>query len=116
MLIEVLKSKIHRATVTDMDLNYSGSIGIDKRLMTLAGIAENEKVLIANLRNGRRIETYAFSERADSKRICIYGPAGRLCRVGDLVVIMAFGLAKPNEKIKPKILIMGRRNQIARLK
>ena len=96
MLIEVLKSKIHRATVTDMDLNYSGSIGIDKTLMSLAGMAENEKVLIANLRNGRRIETYAFSEPADSRRICIYGPAGRLCRVGDLVVIMAFGFIETN--------------------
>ncbi len=112
MLIEVLKSKIHRATVTDMNLNYSGSIGIDKSLMYLAGIAENEKVLIANLRNGRRLETYALSEPADSRRICIYGPAGRLCRVGDLVVIMAFGFVKANEKIKPKILIMGKRNQV----
>ncbi len=55
MLIEVLKSKIHRATVTDMDLNYIGSIGIDNTLMSLAGIAENEKVLIANMRNGTKI-------------------------------------------------------------
>ena len=99
-----------------MDLNYSGSVGIDRTLMKLAGIVENEKVLIANLRNGRRLETYAISEPADSKRICIYGPAGRLCRVGDLVVIMAFGLVKTNEKIKPKILIMGKRNQISQVK
>ncbi len=95
-----------------MDLNYSGSIGIDKTLMRQAGIAENEKVLIANLRNGRRIETYALSEPADSGRICIYGPAGRLCRVGDLVVIMVFGFITMNEKITPKILIMDRRNRV----
>ncbi len=99
-----------------MDLNYIGSIGIDNTLMSLAGIAENEKVLIANLRNGRRLETYALSEPADSGRICIYGPAGRLCRVGDLVVIMAFGLVKANEKIKPKILVVGKRNQVYQVK
>ena len=116
MLIEVLKSKIHRATVTEMDLNYSGSIGIDKTLMELAGIAENEKVLIANLRNGRRLETYALSEPADSRRICIYGPAGRLCRVGDLVVIMAFGLVRRNEKIKPKILNLDKQNKVSQIK
>ncbi len=112
MLIEVLRSKIHRATVTEMDLNYSGSIGIDRTLMRRAGIAENEKVLIANLKNGRRIETYAFSEPEDSGRICISGPAGRLCRVGNLVVIMAFGFVAMNEKITPKILIMDKHNRV----
>ncbi len=112
MLREVLKSKIHRATVTEMDLNYNGSIGIDKTLMKLAGIAENEKVLIANLRNGRRLETYAISEPTNSGRICIYGPAGRLCRVGDLVVIMALGLVTMKEKIVPKVLIMDKHNHV----
>jgi aspartate 1-decarboxylase len=116
MQIEVLKSKIHRATVTEMDLNYSGSIGIDRTLMKLAGIAENEKVLIANLRNGRRIETYALSEPADSGKICIYGPAGRLCRVGDLLVIMAFGIVEMSEKITPKILIMDKHNRVKHAK
>ena len=116
MLIEVLKAKVHRATVTEMDLNYSGSIGIDQTLMKIAGIIENEKVLIANLRNGRRLETYALAEPADSRRICIYGPAGRLCRVGDLIVIMAFGFVTKNEKIKPKILILDKQNKISKIK
>lgn len=111
MLIEVLKSKIHRATVTHIDLNYSGSIGIDKNIMNLAEMTENEKILIANLRNGRRLETYALYEPPDSKKICIYGPAGRLARIGDLIVIMSFGFVENRENVKPKILIMGRNNQ-----
>ncbi len=69
MLIEVLMSKIHHATVTEMNLNNSGSIGIDRTLMKQAGIVEHQKVLIANLRDGRRLETYALSEPADSGRV-----------------------------------------------
>lgn len=105
MLIEVLKSKIHRATVTEMNLDYSGSIGIDERLMRLAGIRENEKVLIANLRNGKRLETYGLSEPANSRKICIYGPAGRLCRIGDLIVIMAFGSWRETRRLSPRVLL-----------
>ncbi len=110
MFIQVLKSKIHRATVTDIDLDYSGSIGIDAELMRKAGLAENEKVLVANLRDGNRWETYAFSEKAKSRKVCVYGPAGRLCKVGDRIVIMAFAIAEKDERINPKIVILDKQN------
>lgn len=114
VLIQVLKSKIHRARVTNIDLNYSGSIGVDETLMEKAGIRENERVLVANLRNGRRWETYALREEAGSKKICVYGPAGRLCKVGDLLVVMSFGLVDEQERVRPKIVILDKSNEIAK--
>lgn len=113
MLIQTLKSKIHRATVTEADINYAGSIEIDTALMDAVGIAEFEKVLVANITNGQRFETYVIKGKRDSGRICINGAAAKLATAGDLVIIMAFALAEPNEKITPKIILANGKNGIA---
>jgi aspartate 1-decarboxylase len=91
MLREILKSKIHRATVTDANLSYEGSITIDPALMALADIREYEKVQVVNLNNGARFETYCIrGKKPESGEICVNGAASRLVQIGDLVIIMAF--------------------------
>lgn len=91
MLREILKSKIHRATVTDANLSYDGSITVDSALMALADIREFEKVQVVNLNNGARFETYCIrGKKAGSGEICLNGAASRLVQIGDLVIIMAF--------------------------
>lgn len=87
---EVLKSKIHRATVTDADLNYDGSITLDPVLMKLADIREFEKVQVVNINNGARFETYAIVGKPESGEICVNGAAARLVHVGDVVIIMTY--------------------------
>jgi aspartate 1-decarboxylase len=90
MLIEVLKSKIHRVTVTEADLNYIGSITIDKDLMLASNIIEGEKVQIVNINNGERLETYVITGEKGSKKVCLNGPAARLVAVGDIVIIISY--------------------------
>ena len=90
MLREVLKSKIHRATVTDANLNYTGSITIDPVLLRLADIREYEKVQVVNINNGARFETYAIVGKPESGEVCLNGAAARLAHVGDIVIIMTF--------------------------
>lgn len=90
MLREVLKSKIHRATVTDANLNYTGSITIDPVLMRLADVREYEKVHVVNINNGARFETYAIVGKPESGEVCVNGAAARLVHVGDIVIIMTF--------------------------
>jgi aspartate 1-decarboxylase len=91
MLREILKSKIHRATVTDANLSYEGSITIDPALMVLSDIKEFEKVQVVNLNNGSRFETYCIrGKKPGSGEICVNGAASRLVQIGDLVIIMAF--------------------------
>lgn len=91
MLREILKSKIHRATVTDANLSYEGSISVDPALMALADIREFEKVQVVNLNNGARFETYCIrGKKSGSGEICVNGAASRLVQIGDLVIIMAF--------------------------
>ncbi len=90
MLIQVLKSKIHRATVTDANLDYIGSIGIDEDLMDAVNIIENEKVQVVNLNNGERIETYAIKSDRGSGRITMNGAAARKAQKGDLIIIMSY--------------------------
>lgn len=91
MLREILKSKIHRATVTDANLSYEGSITIDPVLMARADIEEYEKVQIVDLNNGERFETYCIrGKNPGSGEICVNGAASRLVQIGDLVIIMAF--------------------------
>jgi aspartate 1-decarboxylase len=90
MQIQVLKSKLHRATVTDGSLNYQGSLGIDEELMELAGILPYEKLLVGNITNGHRFETYAITAPRGSRAICLNGAVARLGTVGDLLVIMTF--------------------------
>jgi aspartate 1-decarboxylase len=90
MLIEVLKSKIHRAKVTEADLNYVGSITIDSSLMHAANLIPNEKVQVVNVNNGARLETYVIEGPANTGVICLNGPAARLVAVGDIVIIISY--------------------------
>ncbi len=90
MLIEVLKSKIHRAHVTEADLNYVGSITIDEDLMEAANLLANEKVQVVNVNNGERFETYVIRGDRGSGTLCLNGPAARLVQVGDIVIIIAY--------------------------
>lgn len=97
MLLNILKSKIHRAVVTQADLNYVGSITIDENLMEAANIYENERVLIVNNNNGARFETYVIAGERGSGMICLNGSAARMVQVGDIVIIMAYALMTPEE-------------------
>ncbi|OFX26912.1 MAG: aspartate 1-decarboxylase [Bacteroidetes bacterium GWA2_31_9] len=90
MMIEVCKSKIHRVTVTQADLNYVGSITIDEELMDAANLFEHEKVQIVNINNGERLETYVIKGERNSGKICLNGPAARKVIVGDEVIIIAY--------------------------
>jgi len=90
MKIEVLKSKIHRVTVTQANLQYIGSVTIDEALLEASNIIENEKVQVLNLNNGERIETYVIKGERNSGVICLNGPAARKTSVGDIVIILSF--------------------------
>jgi aspartate 1-decarboxylase len=90
MTIEVVKSKIHKVTVTDANLQYVGSITIDENLMTAANLIVNEKVQIVNLNNGERFETYIIKGKADSGVICLNGPAARKVIIGDIITIISY--------------------------
>jgi aspartate 1-decarboxylase len=90
MNIEVVKSKIHRVTVTEADLNYIGSITIDKDLMDAADLIENEKVQIVNINNGERLETYVITGERGTGQICLNGPAARKVAVGDIIIIISY--------------------------
>ncbi len=90
MLVEVMKSKIHRVKVTQADLNYIGSITIDEDLMDAANMIEGEKVQIVNINNGERIETYIIKGIRGSGEICLNGPAARRVQVNDLIIIISY--------------------------
>ncbi len=90
MYIEILKSKIHRVTVTEANLNYVGSITIDEDLMDKANIIENEKVQILNVNNGERFDTYVIKGERGSGIICLNGPAARKAEVGDVVIVVSY--------------------------
>lgn len=90
MNIEVVKSKIHRVTITESDLNYVGSITIDKNLMEAANLIANEKVQIVNLNNGERLDTYVITGERGSGEICMNGPAARKVAVGDIIIIISY--------------------------
>ena len=93
MLVEVMKSKIHRVTVTQADLNYIGSITIDENLMDAANMIEGEKVQIVNINNGERIETYIIKGERDSGTICLNGPAARRVQAGDIIIIISYAIS-----------------------
>ena len=114
MEITILKSKIHRAIVTGASVDYEGSLTIDKELMDKIGLLPYEKVLCSNINNGARFETYAIVGEFGSRQIVLNGAAARLGRVGDKLTIMAFANVKIEEAqaIKPRILVMGEKNQI----
>lgn len=91
MLVQVVKSKIHRVTVTQADLNYIGSITIDEDLLDASNMIEGERVQIVNINNGERIETYVIKGERGSGEICLNGPAARRVAVGDVVIIIGYG-------------------------
>jgi len=91
MLIEVMRAKLHRVTVTEADLNYIGSITLDPALIQASGLVEGEKVQIVNCNNGERLETYVISGEPDSGKVCLNGPAARRCQPGDIIIIIAYG-------------------------
>ena len=97
MQIELLKAKIHRATVTDANLNYEGSITIDKALMDAAGLLPYEKVGILDINNGARFDTYVIEGEPNSGTICLNGAAARLVQPGDLIIIVAYVSLTPEE-------------------
>jgi len=107
-----LRSKIHKATVTDTDLNYTGSIGIDKALMEKVDILAGEKVLVVDNTNGARLETYVIEEEKDSGRIIIYGAASHLIKKGDEIIIMGFELT--DRQIKAKNILVDKNNNFVR--
>ena len=90
MLIEILKSKIHRISVTQADLNYIGSITLDPALLKAANMIEGEKVQILNINNGERFETYAIEGEPDSGVCCLNGPAARRVAVGDIIIVISY--------------------------
>ena len=90
MFIEVCKSKIHKVTVTEANLQYVGSITIDEDLMDAANLIENEKVQIVNINNGERLETYVITGQRGTGQICLNGPAARKVAVGDIIIIISY--------------------------
>ena len=92
MQVEVVKSKIHRVKVTQADLNYIGSITIDTDLMEASNIIEGEKVQIVNINNGERLETYVIKGISGSGEVCLNGPAARRVAVGDIIIIISYGI------------------------
>lgn len=114
MMVEVFKSKIHRATVTEADLNYEGSITIDADLLDAAHILEHEKVQVVNVNNGQRLETYTIAGERGSGIICMNGPAARLTQVGDLVIIITYAHMETDaaRNHKPVVVSVDDRNKI----
>jgi aspartate 1-decarboxylase len=114
MLRQFLKSKIHGAVVTEANVDYAGSITIDASLMKAADLNEYEKVLIGNLSNGNRVETYVIAGKSGSGVICMNGAAAHLCKVGDKVLIMSFAMLDERELLKhqPKKIFLDDKNRI----
>lgn len=114
MYITMLKSKIHRVTVTQSDLNYVGSITIDKALMDASGIIEYEKVQVVDIDNGSRFETYVIEGEENSGCICLNGAAARCVDIGDKVIIMAYAQMTADEakSHKPKVIFVNDKNEI----
>ena len=117
MLISVLKSKIHRAVITQAELNYIGSITIDEALMEAAGIIEYEKVQVADVDNGNRLETYVIAGERGTGLICLNGAAARYVSVGDKVIIMSYADMTP-EEVKdnpPRVVFVDEENKVKRI-
>lgn len=97
MLVTLMRSKLHRLTVTQANLNYIGSITLDPDLLDAAGLYEGEKVQIVNTNNGERFETYTILGERGSGQVCLNGPAARKVQVGDIIIVIAYGLMTPEE-------------------
>ena len=117
MEISMLKSKIHRAVITQAELNYVGSVTIDEDLMDAAGLYEYEHVHIVNVNSGSRIETYVIAGERGSGVICLNGAAARSGQKGDYVIIMSYATMTPDEikTHRPKVVFVGEKNDIVRV-
>ena len=106
MLVNILKSKIHRVTVTEANLDYVGSITLDEEWMEQSGILEGERVQVVDVTNGARLETYVIPGKRGSKCVCMNGAAAHLMHVGDTVIVMAYAWMTPDEQrtFKPRII------------
>jgi aspartate 1-decarboxylase len=106
MIIEILKSKVHRAAITEANLNYVGSLTLDEDLMDAAGMIENEKVQVVNINTGSRIETYLIKGKRGSGTCCLNGPAARQGAVGDIVIVISYAHMDFEEakRFKPRIV------------
>jgi len=118
MYRQILKAKIHRATVTDSRVDYEGSITVDEELLRAADILPWEKVLVANLNNGSRIESYAIPGEAGSGVVCMNGGAAKYAQKGDLIIIMTFAVLTDEEaeRHKPRVVYVDEKNRILTLK
>lgn len=116
MLREMLRSKIHRATVTDANLSYEGSITIDEELIAAAGILPYEQVMVSNLNNGERFETYVIPGPRGSGEVCLNGPTARKAVVGDKIVIFCYEYYNEEElkTFKPRIIVVDEKNKMIR--
>lgn len=114
MMITVYKSKLHRVTVTQADLNYIGSITIDEDLMEAANLMEHERVQIVNVNNGERLETYVIKGERGSGTICLNGPAARKVSVGDIIIVISYGMVTMEEykTHKPVTVHVNASNQV----
>ena len=114
MEIEILKSKIHRAVITEANLNYVGSLTLDEDLMDAAKIIENEKVQIVNVNNGDRLDTYVIKGKRGSGICCLNGPAARRGMVGDTIIIISYASMTPEEarEFKPAIIFPKEGNRL----
>ena len=114
MFVKILKSKLHRARVTETKLHYAGSIAIDSDLMDAVGLLPYESVFVADLNNGARLETYAVPAPAGSKEVVIMGAAALLVEKGDIVIIFSFAFLTPDEAktFKPKVVALDEKNNI----
>ncbi|GAE29050.1 aspartate 1-decarboxylase [Halalkalibacter hemicellulosilyticus] len=117
MFRTMMKSKIHRARVTESNLNYVGSITIDEDIMEAVNILENEKVQIVNNNNGARFETYVIKGERGSKVICLNGAAARLVQEGDIIIVLSYALMSDEQaqKHEPKVAIMNDNNEIVEM-
>ena len=117
MTVEMLKGKIHRATVIQAELDYVGSINVDEELLEAAGILEYEKVQIVDVNNGSRFETYTICGERGSGMICLNGAAARCVSTGDKIIIMAYGQYDSEEakNHKPSVVFVDEKNKISRI-
>lgn len=115
MRIEVLKSKIHRVTITQAELHYVGSITIDEALLEAANLIEGEKVQVVNINNGERLETYVIKGARDSGTVCLNGPAARKAQVGDVVIVISYASMEFEEakKFKPTVIFPDPENRLS---
>jgi len=118
MLRAFLRSKIHRATVTHVDIDYEGSLSLDEDLIAAAGLWPFERIDVWNVSNGERFSTYIIRGEKGSRQVGVYGAAGRKVKAGDLIIIAAYGYLEDNEVefFTPKIVLMGEGNAIAGIK